>query len=246
MTLALTKRIMRFRRLVIASVIGLSSAAYAFANPGVAVCAAINTLPLNRLTGSTLVYARLSDRSHSATVDHLLSEARIRIQNTFGTPQSIPIVVFFNGESAFWPFKLNEYGSTHFLGPRTCIMVGPKGQNPDVIAHELMHAEIANRVGFWGRFTRLPAWFDEGLAMQVDFRSQYVLRNGANSETKFVKTLWSARDFFVPDDELLTKNYASAKAEVALWVADVGKQSVYSELERIRRGEAFNAVIKAK
>lgn len=48
------------------------------------------------------------------------------------------------------------------------------------------------------------------------------------------------------DDELLTKSYASAKAEVALWVADVGNASVYSQLERIRVGEPFDVVIKSK
>ena len=120
-------------------------------------------------------------------------------------------------------------------------MVGPKGQNADVVAHELMHAEIADRVGYWGRFTQLPVWFDEGLAMQVDFRPRYVLRDKARAKTEYVKTLSSASEFFVQDDDLLTKNYASAKAEVALWVADVGNTSVYSRLERIRAGERFDA-----
>ena len=109
-----------------------------------------------------------------------------------------------------------------------------------------MHAEIANRVGYWRRLTQLPMWFDEGLAMQVDFRPRYVLHSGAGTETKRIKTLWSAGDFFVPDDELLTKNYAVAKAEVAIWVADVGNASVYRQLERIRAGEPFDVVIKGK
>lgn len=125
-------------------------------------------------------------------------------------------------------------------------MVGPKGQTPDVVAHELMHAEIADRVGVWGRQSQLPVWFDEGLAMQVDFRPQYALPDGATAEAEYVTTLSSHRTFFVSDDGVLTKHYALAKAVVAVWVAEVGATSVYRELERIRAGEPFQAVIKGK
>lgn len=224
---------MRFQRrpffASIFTVIALGLALYAYANPGVAACVITD-----------------SDQKYPAIFEQLLSESRIRIQNTFGTPQSKPIVVFFNDPNTFWPLKLNEYGSTQFIGSKVCVMVGPKGQNPDVVAHELMHAEIANRVGYWHRFTQLPIWFDEGLAMQVDFRPRYDFHNGAGGKSTNVKTLWSAREFFVPDGDLLTKNYASAKAEVALWVAAVGNKSVYSQLERIRNGETFDAVINGK
>ena len=125
-------------------------------------------------------------------------------------------------------------------------MVGPSGQNLDVVAHELMHAEIAERVGWWGRFTQLPVWFDEGLAMQVDLRPRYVLAGGADSETKRVRALGSARDFFQADDARLTWNYAAAKTEAALWVAAVGGDAVYGQLERIRQGKSFEAVVSTK
>ena len=241
---------MRFQRrtfiMSFVTAIGFGIVAYAFANPSVAACALIDAAPFVPLADGTLVEANSSDQNHAAVVEHLISEARIRIQNTFGTPRSTPIIVFLNDPNAFWPFKLSEYGGAHFIGTRTCLIIGPKGQNPDVVAHELMHAEIANRVGYWRRLTQLPMWFDEGLAMQVDFRPRYVLHSGAGTETKRIKTLWSASDFFVSDDELLTKNYAVAKAEVAIWVADVGNASVYRQLERIRAGEPFDVVIKDK
>ena len=125
-------------------------------------------------------------------------------------------------------------------------MVGPKGQNLDVVAHELMHAELFERVGFWGRFTQIPVWFDEGLAMQVDYRPRYVLSREASAQAKNVRTLESARDFFLQDGDLLTKNYAMAKAEVANWLDDVDRASVYDRLERIRAGESFNAVTQRR
>jgi hypothetical protein len=225
---------MRFqRRTFFASsfaAITLGLTLYAYANPGVAACIISN-----------------SNQTHSEINNQLLSESRVKIQNTFGAPRSKPIVIFFNNPSAFWPFKLNEYASTQFFGSKVCVMIGPKGQNPDVVAHELMHAEISDRIGGnWRRVTQLPVWFDEGLAMQVDFRSRYILRDGAGAETKYVRALRSVNQFFVLDDELLTKNYASAKVEVALWVSEVGNLSVYGQLERIRTGQPFDAVFRGK
>ena len=78
--------------------------------------------------------------------------------------------------------------------------------------------------------------------MQVDFRSEYSSTEGENFETKSVRALTSTRDFFVSESEQLTNNYASAKAEIALWIERVGHTSVYAQLERMRRGESFEVV----
>ncbi|WP_124948817.1 hypothetical protein [Sulfuriferula thiophila] len=235
------------RRTLLASAIAttlIGLAAYAFANPGVAACAIIGTEPFVPLLDGTLVESGSSAQDNAAVLQ-LLSLARTRIQNTFGVPRAKPIVVFFNNPRAFWPLKLNEYASTSFAGTRACLIVGPKGQNVDVVAHELMHAELFDRVGFWGRITQVPVWFDEGLAMQVDFRPKYILAGGATPKTKSVKTLDAARDFFVSDNDLLTWNYSAAKVEVAQWLAEVGNSSVYGRLSLIRAGASFNAVTRS-
>lgn len=229
---------------MIFTAIVLDLASLAFSNPGVAACALIDFNSFVQLADGTLVKTDSGKKNSTVVFEHLILEAKNRIQQTFGPLNSRPIVVFFDNPTAFWPLKPNEYGSTNFIGSRTCVMIGPKGQNHDVVAHELMHAEIAYRVGWWGRLTQLPVWFDEGLAMQVDWRPRYVLSGGANAETKTVRALNFPGDFFLSDDQLLTKNYAFAKSEVALWVNEVGKASVYKQLERIRLGESFNAIVQ--
>jgi hypothetical protein len=222
---------LRHTLLTLFTVFGLGLAVYAYANPGVAACVISN-----------------NHQVHSAIQVQLLSESRARIQSIFGALESKPIVVFFDDPNTFWPFKPNEYGSSNFLGSRVCVIVGAKGQNIDVTAHELMHAEIADRVGYWRRFTQLPVWFDEGLAMQVDYRPAYTLSPSESEPTKvdFVKSLQSSRDFFTLSDASLTKNYASAKVVVNQWVADVGSAAVFSRLERIRAGESFESMLDSK
>jgi hypothetical protein len=215
--------------LAVLTISGLGLAAYAYSNPGVVTCV---------VSGS--------QQTPSALQAQLLSDSRARIQSSFGSLRSKPMVVFFNESNAFWPLKPNEYGSTSFIGSKVCVIVGPKGQNIDVLAHELMHAEIADRVGYWRRWTQLPIWFDEGLAMQVDYRPDYNLSESDSSDADDVKSLRSASEFFAPTDALLTKNYASAKVVVKKWVADVGSSKVYRQLERVRAGESFESMISKK
>jgi SpoVK/Ycf46/Vps4 family AAA+-type ATPase len=215
--------------LVFGAVLGSATAAYAYLNPGIAACI---------VSKNTQV--------RSAIHDQLVTDSRARIQQTFGSLKSNPLVVFFDELDTFWPFRPNEYGSTNFIGSKVCVIVGSKGQNIDVLSHELMHAEIADRVGYWRRFTELPVWFDEGLAMQVDYRTAYDLPTSESSEADDVKSLRTAREFFAANDATLTKNYASAKTVVKKWVSDVGSTNVYSQLDRMRAGESFDSVISSK
>jgi hypothetical protein len=190
---------------------GLGVTGFAVANPGVAVCVASGILPLTRLDDGTLVESGSLDADWPAAVQRLLASGKGRIGKIFGEPQSTPIIVFFNSSTSFWPFRLNDHGSTHVIGTRTCVLIGPNGQNVDVVAHELMHTEVADRIGVLAKFTDLPTWFDEGLAMQVDFRPEYDIAGGTNFETKPVRALVSVNAFFVPHSKQLTNNYASTK-----------------------------------
>jgi len=170
----------------------------------------------------------------------LLQKAQSRIESTFGSLRSQPTVYFFDQKKHFWPLKLNQFGSTSFLGYKTCVAIGPQGQNVDVVAHELMHAEIAERVGFWNRATKIPVWFDEGLAMQVDFRKRYDLQAPIN--TKYVTELFSGKEFFVADSIDLTRNYAAAKSEVNAWLLRNNSKHAYESLSKLKHGASFDSI----
>ena len=116
----------------------------------------------------------------------------------------------------------------------------------DVVAHEFLHREISDRIGFWRMETQVPAWFNEGLAMQVDYRVKYELDNQAPSEMNIagVRELESVNQFNQGNDAQVTQHYALAKAEVAAWLAKVGHHNLYSRFERIRNGAPFDHAIK--
>lgn len=210
---------------------------WAFALSGPAAClfvgvSGLHTLPDGSLTDSA---SEVDQQRYM----QLTREARAKIEKTFGAVEAKPILVFFNHPDGVGPFRLNAYGTTQFIGSRACVMVGPQGQNVDVVAHELMHAEIHHRLGYLTRFLQLPIWFDEGVAMQLDTRPRYVLSPPDAVNTAYVRDFTTVSAFFKGDELALVRNYASAKLEVAAWLSKVGASSLYARLQRMRDGQSF-------
>ncbi|MDZ7923630.1 MAG: hypothetical protein U5M23_06135 [Marinagarivorans sp.] len=79
-----------------------------------------------------------------------------------------------------------------------CIIIGPQGQNVDVIAHEWLHAEIQHRVGFFRFLKEIPVWFDEGAALTLDYREPFLPENIdlPVEDVTAVKKLKSGKSFF--------------------------------------------------
>lgn len=239
----------RKRKIVTAliGILGLGTASIlyaAYANPSELACLFVKSAGLESLPDGTLVEPGSSVAERAMFLE-LQSQARVRIERTFGAPRSRPVVAFFQDLRTFWPLKLNPYGSAGSIG-NTCVLIGPQGQNVDVVAHELMHQELHGRVGSWRLLTEIPVWFNEGVAMQVDYRPHFELPRGAGATTNKtgeIRGLKSASQFNDGNNQQLTQHYAFAKAEVAQWLVNVGRDNLYPRLERIRAGESFDGIV---
>jgi hypothetical protein len=214
--------------------------AFALARPGAAACALLDLAPITKILPE--LYGDLSTPDFSVErASQLVIDARSRIEKVLGTPIAKPKIIFWSGAGALSALPLNHYGGTYFLGTRACVFVGPLGRNGDVVAHELVHAELTARVGEWAKFSQIPTWFDEGLAMQVDNRPAYDLPLA--TPTQFVRTLNSPSQFHAGDDATLTLHYGAAKVEVKTWLDSISPALAYSQLERLRSGEPFSRVV---
>lgn len=217
---------------------GIGVAFCALALPAPTACLAMGTYGFESVSERFLIPAN-SNQAEKARYKRLIQEARERIASSFGEPDADPIVVFFNDPRAFWPLQLNLHGQAPSIGGRMCLIIGPDGQHVDIVAHEFMHAEMYHRVGPWRQFREIPAWFDEGVAMQVDYRERYDLNSGQLPDTTSVRELTSYREFFKGQN-----SYAAAKREVRDWLTRVGADTLYARLERLRNGEPFTRVVE--
>ena len=138
-----------------------------------------------------------------------------------------------------------SHGSTAFaVGLPSIVTLGPQGMNVDVAAHELVHAELAARMGVAKRTWVVPVWFDEGLAMQVDHRAAYsraALRTYlADLAIPKLPTLQTRAGFYRAGTEGRL-NYAFARCVVAAWSESRNGQRLDAWLQGLRWHEPFPA-----
>ena len=154
-----------------------------------------------------------------------IEEARTRVQAFVGTLSATPWIICQRRSALGLDISHGTTRFAPFLSP--FVVVGPFGVNVDVIAHELMHAEIAARTSALLRTYRVPTWFDEGLAMQLDRRSDYdqhalkMYRQSGLLSTIHLDQLASPAEFFRTGDEGKA-HYAFAKCVVGRWLAASG------------------------
>lgn len=118
-------------------------------------------------------------------LEERLKKAKERVKNFWGTRQANPFIIFCATESEFQYFGMKKFevpALTHMTAWGSFIVVKPDGMTVDIIAHELMHAEILTRLGWYIKSREIPAWFDEGLALQVDYRYPFPSKNPASLE----------------------------------------------------------------
>ena len=154
-----------------------------------------------------------------------------RVNTTFGKMISNPKVVITTNESEAADFGSNAYGNALLTPLGQCIVFGPKGQNIDVIAHEYTHAEVHNRVGWLNHFLNVPIWFNEGVALLVDFRNPYLLEN----------IYLSLKDIESVKNNRFDFSIGSYQASRVL-VDSIDKSSLYRNLEKLKQGQDINSV----
>lgn len=109
-----------------------SATTFAFALPGPTACLLVGVTELHKLSDGSLTDSEL-EIDQQRYVQHT-RDARARMEGTFGSVESKPILVFFSRPEGLGPFRPNAYGSTQFIGSRACVIVGPRGQSVDVVA----------------------------------------------------------------------------------------------------------------
>lgn len=181
----------------------------------------------------------------------MIDQAQARVDQFFGGLQSRPMIAVSDDEATLR--RLGWTGnpaltSTHVLfGAHSYVVVAPRGLNVDVIAHELTHAELHARV-YRGKplvtGQIFPIWFDEGLALQNDYRPSYneaawyAATDGGRSAPDMDQIATSAQ-FYPEDKEQRHFNYLVSGHEVAAWLKLHGLTGLEALIEGVNQGRPF-------
>lgn len=103
----------------------------------------------------------VEDKSEWARVTTLHTEALAFVNQTVGTLQTPPKVVFCSTERCAESFGLGARSAVTVGTWGT--VIGPRAWKPYYVRHEMIHVLQAERLGVLG-LLRKPAWFKEGMA----------------------------------------------------------------------------------
>ncbi len=118
--------------------------------------------------------------------------------------------------------------------------------NLDIVAHEITHAELHTRLTYKARMSS-PAWFDEGLATQNDYREKYSeevwKEKTDNGKNPFpLESMDERNEYYCKDEEEREFHYVVAKHEVGKWMETHKREGLMDLIDRLNNGEDFNSV----
>ena len=216
------------------------------------------------LEGNRTIYISkdASARQRDVLLAHF-AQANDRINQFWGKSGGRAVVIYCPTQDQYAQYCSGGEGAGCSLGMpwgQSFLVLGPDGNNADVMAHELCHDELFARLGWFTIKRQVPQWFNEGLALMVDYRFttatnsdavrfleydaqwNYRAHGPAGLAPQFVPELSSletTRDFFYGDYGRVMMAYLTAGREVSRWMATAGKSSLPRLLADLRAGESF-------
>ena len=210
-----------------------------------------------RLTISQRGFTEVAPRVYihkDATIDpadalRIIGEARERVTAFYGELRSAPAIIICDDEAMLKKLGGDRVAvTTALFKVFTHISVSAEFANVDVIAHELTHAETHLRL-LRGRIgsTRVPTWFDEGVAMQNDYREGYgkAVWIDATDNGRYLPALEdfdTFAEFFDGTDDDAKRRYLISKYELEAWLDRHSIAELRSVLDSINKGASFSDV----
>lgn len=171
-----------------------------------------------------------------------IETASLRVGNFWGQKTSNPKFIYCETLEDFKKFG-SPYPVPALTHIKFCsyIVISNQGVDLDIISHELSHSEFYNRIGFYNWTFKIPRWFDEGLAMQNDYRNYYseeTLKKitGDFKNLPDVKLLRTGKQFDEGGIDKVMLNFMAAKHEVKNWYT---REKLQKLIKDINSGKSF-------
>lgn len=179
--------------------------------------------------------------------------AKKRIEDFWGTQKGEASIIFCDNQEEYQKYCRTSEGAGCTIGTPfgSWIVLNKDGLNSDVIAHEMSHDELMTRIGWWKTKTEIPTWFDEGVALMLDYRfvntPDSVQRYKAFTNELFylskkplpLEELSTEKEFFGKNDLHTRLAYFTSASVVSKKIAFKGKKAIHQTLDKVKREDVF-------
>lgn len=177
----------------------------------------------------------------------VVNEAKNRVRSFWTDVTSDPVIILCDDEKV-----LSKLGGDHdtstavIFQAHSYISISSQYFNVDILAHEMTPAELHKRLyagKFWYNPT-VPIWFDEGLALQNDYRVQYgedtwIEKTDNGKNVIPLDEMDTADQFYAGDSEDRRFRYMLSRHEVKKWIEENGMTRLFQLLDQVNRGDDF-------
>ena len=177
----------------------------------------------------------------------MIEQAKDRVRTFFGDVRFQDETIFIICDDDKLTRKLGEDHGTvilYFPSETYYICISDEYLELDILAHEITHAELHTRLSAEAQ-KRIPTWFDEGIALQNDYREKYSeaqwitqTDNGKNAVA--LEDMDTPSEFYAGEAEDRRFRYLNAKHELDVWMISHGQQGLLELLDRLNGGADFN------
>ena len=234
--------------IIVTGIAALVFAGTTFAYSHVFWLSTIEYSDFNNISNNIYIDPQL-EKSEYEKIITLLSKSKARIISKYGSFTAMPVIVITGTKDNAKKYGLGAFPGKAFAAPwEEYIVINHQAHDVNLVAHELMHAQVREILGYWAYQIKIPTWFDEGVAMQVDHRESYKVdyKLFSQQEMNRVKTLNSPAKFWTNSKEQDIKNYRTAKAAVQKMLAQYPPNTLYTMLLKIRQGGEFSSIFSSK
>ena len=176
----------------------------------------------------------------------MIEQAKNRVRTFFGGLLFQDETIFIICDDEKLTRKLGEdHGTVIFYFPSEThyICISDEYLELDILAHEITHAELHTRLSAEAQ-KAIPTWFDEGLALQNDYResyseAQWIAQTDNGKNTVALEDMDTPAEFYAGEVEDRRFRYLNAKHELDVWMTSHGQQGLLELLEKLNDGADF-------
>ena len=179
----------------------------------------------------------------------MIEQAKDRVRTFFGELRFQDETIFIICDDEKLTRKLGEDHATvilSFPSETHYICISDEYLELDILAHEITHAELHARLTAKAQ-GKIPTWFDEGLALQNDYRERYseeqwIAQTENGEKIVALEDMDTPAEFYAGEAEDRRFRYLNAKHELDVWMTAHGQHGLLELLDKLNGGADFNTV----